>query len=291
MAPETETLTAEQTQAVKDAKDKEDKDEKYKTDKTGQYVSKEVQVTGYEGAERPTRPKYDATNSEDVTAMVIAPIDPGTGGGGGTPPAPTSKFVSSVGIGCVSHPAGFYTNIDNVSMDLKIRKGSSSTINTSDLPGYYKIPVDLNKGAGGQYIYLCFTRDPNKVQGSDSGQSAWVNSSMMGRSVSVKNIVVKSYSVGGFNSWPTNCSPPIEAKDDLGFHTPDLNDGSGGKYIYAYQEKCTIYSPNTVMEVGVIYGNSSSFQPPNGWIKIPGDLNEGAERVENRGTVQVSSRR
>jgi hypothetical protein len=103
-----------------------------------------------------------------------------------------------------------------------------------------------------------------------------------GRNVPVKDIYVKSYSfgapTGGGWGWPTPWAPPIETKDAFGFHQPDLNDGSAGKYIYAFQEKyegATPY-PATVMEVGVIYGNSSSIVPPTGWRKIPGDLNEGA---------------
>ena len=189
----------------------------------------------------------------------------------------SSTFVSSETIGGYGvYPNYFPDNINNYIQDIKVIKGSSSTIGTSDLPGYYKVPVDLNRGAGGKYIYLCFTRDPEKVQGSDSGLQSWVNDQMMGRYVPVKTIYVRSYNVGGVNGWPTNCSPPIEVKDAFGFHTPDLNDGAKGKYIYAYQEKCDTYSSRAVREVGVIYGNSSSIQPPVGWEKIPGDLNEGA---------------
>lgn len=33
--------------------------------------------------------------------------------------------------------------------------------------------------------------------------------------------------------------------------------------------------PN-VKEVGVIYGNSSSIQPPSPWVRVGSDLNKGA---------------
>lgn len=251
-------------QDVKSAKEKEDKDDKYKSDKTGQYVSKDVQVTGYEdGSERPTRPKFDAAAGSIGTLDMV--IDPGDGGGGGTYTPPTITPVSSVGIGGTG-----------VIYDLKIRKGHDSSINTSDLPGYYKIPVDLNKGAGGRYIYLCFTRDSEKVQGSSGFPNPWVNSYQMGRDVPVRGIHVESKLTGPAPQFFPEYIVPIEAKDDLGgFYQPDLNDGAGGKYIYAYQVKGAERT-EVVKEVGVIYGTSSSIQPPSDWKKIPVDLNEGA---------------
>ncbi|MBB4600472.1 hypothetical protein HNQ93_000048 [Hymenobacter luteus] len=61
---------------------------------------------------------------------------------------------------------------------------------------------------------------------------------------------------------------------------PDLNDGSGGRFIASYQSKDV--RDGGPIEVGVIAGNSSSISPPMGWIKIDNvngygvDLNEGA---------------
>lgn len=259
---------------MQDIKSDAEKDDKYKTDKTGQYVSKDVQVTGYEdGRERPTRPKYDVlysssgqvtTNSIHCPECEVLP-DPGDGGGGTYTP-PTITPVSSVGIGGAG---AIY--------DLKVIKGSSSSIGTSDLPGYYKIPVDLNKGAGGKYIYLCFTRESNKVQGS----SDWVGTYTMGRTVPVRAIDVISQTIGTTPKFHPSYKPGIEVKDALGFHIPDLNDGAGGKYIYAYQQKGAEQDPYNpilpvVVEVGVIYGSSSAIEPPFPWIKVPKDLNEGA---------------
>ena len=265
-------LSSAQTQAAKAGSDK---DETYKTDRTGQYVSKDVQVTGYEdGSERPTRPKFDAADAISTMSVPIEPpCDPNvsdcSGQGPYYPPAPpTMTPVSSIGIGHTTTSKGFI-------YDLKVIKGSSSSINTGDLPGYYKIGVDLNKGAGGKYIYLCFTRDPSKVIGS----SSWVGDGLHGRNVPVEDIIIKRQTVGGgFGGWPGPHAPPIETKDGLGFHQPDLNDGAGGKYIYAYQDKDSYVHPSTVYEVGVIYGSSSAIQPPqnSGWRRIEGDLNDGA---------------
>lgn len=87
-------MAATQTQH---AKASNDKDEKYKTDKTGQYVSKDVQVTGYEdGRERPTRPKFDAAEAIGTMSEPIEePCDPNVSDCGGTTYSPTKIFVSS----------------------------------------------------------------------------------------------------------------------------------------------------------------------------------------------------
>lgn len=280
VSPAVKKFVAEQVQTIKAGNAKEEKDEKYKTDKTGQYVSKDVQVPENGGKVRSTRPKFDAADA--INALSLPPDEPcppytdcggGGSGGGGTPTATvTSTFVTS-------EIAGSYLSYPNTNAiyDLKVIKGSSSSINTGDLPGYFKINVDLNKGAGGKYIYLCFTRDSNRVQGSDSGPSGWINNPASGRYVPVRDIIVNSSTINnGLEGWPLqHCSPPIEVKDAFGFHIPDLNDGAGGNYIYAYQVKCST-NALIVKEVGVIYGNSGSIQPPSGWRKIPGDLNDGA---------------
>ncbi|NDK54764.1 hypothetical protein [Pontibacter fetidus] len=242
-----EALTATKGQTIKSGKEKENKDVKYKSDKTGQYVSKDVQVTGYEdGRERPTRPKYDAAGT--IRANYMDPCDDCGGTGG----LPASTFVTSESLGGVG---AIY--------DLKVIKGSSSSIEPTDLPGYYKIPVDLNRGAGGKYIYLCFTRDNTKVQGS----SNWVDTYSMGKNVPVRGIEVVLQTVGTTPKFYDTNLPGIEVKDALGFHIPDLNDGASGKYIYAYQQKGAEedpYNPTlpVIIEVGVIYGNSSTIEPP-----------------------------
>ncbi|MBD1397518.1 hypothetical protein H9Q13_10100 [Pontibacter sp. JH31] len=210
--------------------------------------------------------------------MTLPPDEPCEGCVGYIPPTPpSSTFVSSEGRGYAYYPNQFYYNPYNYIQDLKIIMGSSSSIGTSDFPGYFKIDADLNKGAGGKYIYLCFTRDPDKVVGSRVNPGAWVNDGRIGKTVPVRGIVVKTQTFGPANQWPNDWTPPIEAKDALGYHCPDLNDGAGGNYIYAYQRKDSY--DNTlpiVKEVGVLYGQSSSIQPPSGWIKISGDLNDGA---------------
>lgn len=202
-------------------------------------------------------------------------IDPGDGSGGGGTYNPPYTMITSEDIGYGNFVVKNYTYA-NAIMDLKVIKGNSSSIGTSDLPGYYKIAADLNRGAGGKYIYLCFTRDPAKVQGS----SRWVDDYEMGRDVPIRSVEVVSQTIGTAPRFDDMYMPPVEVKDNFGFHMADLNDGAAGKYIYAYQRKGADnpnYPPlQIVKEVGVIYGSSSSITPPAPWEKIPKDLNEGA---------------
>ena len=50
--------------------------------------------------------------------------------------------------------------------------GSSSSISAP--PGYCKIPVDLNTGAGGKYIYFCYRRgNDNPITGLKVSESSY----------------------------------------------------------------------------------------------------------------------
>lgn len=85
------------------------KDDDYKRNKTGQYVSKDVQVTGYEdGSERPTRPKFDAADA--ITSLTLLPGEPCEGCVTYIPPT----FISSEGMGgcLVETPMVIFTHCD-----------------------------------------------------------------------------------------------------------------------------------------------------------------------------------
>ncbi|WP_162428024.1 hypothetical protein [Pontibacter pudoricolor] len=257
-----DALTATQVQKVKSGKDKEDKDNKYKTDKIGQYVSKDVQITGYEdGRERPTRPKYDAVG--DLGGYSVAPCDPCEPGGGGVPTPPTSTFVSSEGL----------QGIGDI-YNLQFIKDSDPL--PSAEPGYTRLNADLNRGAGGKYIYLEFTRDALAIKSSHPNYAE--------RNYPVTDIKAQGYSTGMTRYWypPTGFANIYEhtcqcVTPDAWFDYKiiDLNDGSKGKYIYAYLSKHSSQG-TPIKEVGILYGNSSSIQPPLGWVKVSQDLNEGA---------------
>ncbi|WP_162428027.1 hypothetical protein [Pontibacter pudoricolor] len=260
-----DALTTSQVQTVKSGKDKEDKDNKYKTDRTGQYVSKDVQVTGYEdGRERPLRPKHDAAG--DLGAYSEVPCDPCGPGSGGVPTPPTSAFVSSEGLwDLVNAPSGdIYA--------LRIIKGDHQYIVPSE--GHIKLNADLNRGSGGKYIYLTFTRNPQFSYENDGAHSAGTYDTPL------TNLKVVSYTQFGYIN-PFNAIAPGDNYRHLyrfidgNSIAVDLNDGAGGKYIFGHVSREPDYG-TPIKEVGILYGNSSAIQPPAGWVKVPGDLNENA---------------
>jgi hypothetical protein len=69
--------------------------------------------------------------------------------------------------------------------------------------GYIKLPQDLNKGAGGEYIYLCY------LPMDDNNDAA------------IKDVTV----IGGNN-------PDISAPYGYEKIAGDLNKGAGGEFVY-----------------------------------------------------------
>lgn len=249
--PSVTELRASQEQDAK-------KDDDYKRNKTGQYVSKDVQVTGYEdGSERPTRPKFDA--AEAISTLTLPPDEPCEGCNGGYIP-PKSNFVSSEGIGS----GDIYA----------LRLISDNTSNIAPSEGHIRINVDLNKGAGGKYIYLTFTRNPLYSYENDGAHAP------ITYNIPLTHLKVVSYSQFEYNN-PFERVAPGEYYRHLykfidGNSIPiDLNDGAGGKYVFGHVSRQALYG-SPIKEVGVLYGNSSQIQPPSGWVKVSGDLNENA---------------
>lgn len=165
--------------------------------------------------------------------------------------------------------------------DLKIDK-SSDSMSVASLPGYQLIPVDLNKGAGGKYIYLTFTRSADHVQQhipqgcEDIIPGPYVTSIYADDWNAVDALGVKGTCLQSSGLYweylplvqPTGVPYYWEWKQ------PDLNDGSGGRFIYAWQTKRASAPP--IAEVGVIAGNNGSIACPSGWTRIDQDLNQGA---------------
>ncbi|GAA4438861.1 hypothetical protein GCM10023188_34670 [Pontibacter saemangeumensis] len=263
----TQTLSAAQVQAASSGSEQDDK---YKTDKTGQYVSKDVQVTGYEdGSERPTRPKFDAAEAiSTMSEPVEPPCDPIVSDCGGTTyNPPTKTFVSSEGRGVYNGiPVG-----DIYSLRLIV--GTSSTIQPTE--GHIKLGTDLNKGAGGKYIYLTFTRNPAYSYENDGYHPAQTFD------VPVTGIRVESYTQACYTfNFTCNVAPWRAYRHIFRFVNGDslpvdLNDGAGGKYVYGHATRDSYYG-SPIKEVGVLSGSSSTIQPPTGWVKVPNDLNENA---------------
>ena len=108
--------------------------------------------------------------------------------------------------------------------------------------GYTKIPVDLSNGAGGEYVYVCYTTvagDPINFIQVFAGDS---------ESFEIQN---------GYEKLPY-----------------DLNKGAGGKYIYLCYTKEQVARP--VRDLNVVQGSSRHVYPTSDWIRIDQDCSEGA---------------
>jgi hypothetical protein len=119
--------------------------------------------------------------------------------------------------------------------------------------GYEKIPYDLNKGAGGDFIYACIRKEP-------------VNVIKYGNVRPVTDLTVitgDSASIGapsGFEKIPV-----------------DLNRGAGGKYIYLCKRQGQSGVPDGgLRDLTVVGGSHANISPPYGYRRINADLNKGA---------------
>lgn len=174
-------------------------------------------------------------------------------------------FVSSEGRGAISR------NLEGYIYSLRLIVGSSSSI--APTTGHIKLSTDLNKGAGGKYIYLTFTRDTAYTYENDRANAA-------GKQYEpIRDIFVESFSQVEYNT-VGGAAPGVYYRHIYRFdgtysNYVDLNDGAGGKYVFGYISRYSIKGA-PIKEVGILSGSSSSIQPPPGWVKVPGDLNEGA---------------
>lgn len=202
---------------------------------------------------------------------------PCDGGCPGEPVPPTSTFTSSLKQGGIG---GIH--------DLKLVTGAAGSGSTSQQvvlggAGYFLLNADLNRGAGGNYIYLCFQRNSAQVL---NGLEYYQGKPYSAPSDFLTNFQTKkgstfstpSASIYFFDMWAPNQNPYYD------WSTIDLNAGAGGEYIYSFQSKTPFVrqqsggtvARTTFSEVGILSGNSSSINPPTGWNKYPNDLNEGA---------------
>lgn len=109
--------------------------------------------------------------------------------------------------------------------------------------GYEKIDVDLNEGAGGDYIYLCIKRGSDQENAIDD--------------------------IRLISQWFKGCQPPAGyEKVDL-----DLNKGAGGRYIYLCKHRG---SNEPLLDIKVLRSSSRNVTAPEGYTLLSQDLNEGA---------------
>lgn len=181
-------------------------------------------------------------------------------------------------------------NIYEPIVDIKVIVGSNADIAAPE--GYQKLACDLNRGAGGKYIYLCYKKQANAAPGDCITSLAVVSgksSSTAAPSGYQKLPEDLNKGAGGkyiYLCYRKGGGAPISNIDFVtgtsksaidaaycGFYTilQDLNEGAGGKYIYLSYQRAT-----PVTDVTFISGGSAKMQPPEGYDCIYSDLNRGA---------------
>lgn len=128
---------------------------------------------------------------------------------------------------------------------LAVVGGSSSGV--APPYGYTKINQDLNEGAGGDFIYVCY-QEAVLPPGSPKA---------------VTDMTI----VEGKGASP----PPGYTKIDY-----DLNKGAGGAFLYLCYARDPAKENDPIRSITVISGNSSGIPAPYGYEKIPTDCNKGA---------------
>ena len=125
--------------------------------------------------------------------------------------------------------------------------------------GYTKIPVDLNEGAGGKWIYLYFKKTNNIGEGLSE--------------INVKAHALPILNTDNLLYWKTGT--------EFGSNSwTDLNEGAGGNYIKLQAMRtASSYKGEIITEIAIVSSTNSSptySSVGGGWNRIPGDLNKGA---------------
>lgn len=136
-------------------------------------------------------------------------------------------------------------------VDIVIVTGNNAGIAAPQ--GYEKISYDLNKGAGGDYIYACVRKEPVNV----------IKYQCISPVADLKVVIGDSASVA---------TPPGYEKIPV-----DLNRGAGGKYIYLCKRMGLPGVPDGgLRDLTVVGGSNANVVPPYGYRRIDADLNKGA---------------
>lgn len=130
-------------------------------------------------------------------------------------------------------------NAEKYIEDITIVSGKQGVSTPS---GYTKIDVDLNMGAGGNYIYACVKRGGN------------ADNAITGLAVVEGK---KASAPAGFE------------KIDV-----DLNEKAGGKYLYLCKKRGG--GGKALEDVTAVYGDNANVDVPSGYTKLDRDLNEKA---------------
>jgi hypothetical protein len=114
--------------------------------------------------------------------------------------------------------------------------------------GFTKLSPDLNKGAGGDFIFLCVQK-LTRARLSQAGLAPITDLAVI---------------------YGKHASPPA-GFEKIGV---DLNKGAGGHYIYLCYKRGN--PDEAIREIRVIHGNDASIEPPIPFKKLPQDLNKGS---------------
>lgn len=155
----------------------------------------------------------------------------------------------------------YYKFTSGVSYVSEIRFSASSAkqtaLDTLTNQGFTPVSVDLNKGAGGDFIYLGYklTTDPKQA---------------------VRDI---RFLIGGSG---TTASPSIRygGVDYMLAGNVDLNKGSGGQYIYGYYTRDSkVGAPVTAVSIVESYSFTDAVQPCGTFYNRTANLNVGTKGV------------
>lgn len=155
---------------------------------------------------------------------------------------------------------------------IQVAKG----LDTPVLPGYIGLPVDVNEGAGGFYLYINYrrgdgnaitgvqilkgrdaippsgwTKDPHDLNGDSGGEYLYIAWKYGGGDTPLLDMILQS-------TTSDRQQNPFVLGDTYSKIDQDLNEGSGGKYIYLY----------TLRKSPVLPINPAQGIPPN-WVSNP----------------------
>jgi hypothetical protein len=148
------------------------------------------------------------------------------------------------------------------------RKNNAPATITIDGHTYYKIPVDLNEGAGGKWIYLYY----RYIDGT--GNPAHVRDGLI--SIDAKSQGAPILDADGLFE---------RAGKEANGHWADLNDGAGGKYVKLqalHWHSYVNYTGNIITDIAITSSSNSStyYYGETGnigtWHRVNVDLNDGA---------------
>lgn len=137
------------------------------------------------------------------------------------------------------------------------------------LPGYMTIPIDLNQGLEyGRYMVLAYTREAEVArQVEDCGGGPFITD-VFAEAYLVNHVKAVCYK----HAYPI--LRPAAGDNPTTWEVPNLNDGTGARPVYAWQQRDPARAP--LEQVGVVVGTSKDAPCPKGWTRVEQDLNEGA---------------